>query len=135
MALITWSDELSVNVDRIDGQHRQLVIMINDLNDAMKAGKGQEILNTILEKMVGYAEEHFILEEYYFEKFGYSEAATHKSEHDQFVKKVVKFISGFDSGKPLLTLEVIDFLKDWLIDHIKGSDQKYSVCFNENGLT
>jgi len=135
MALIIWSDELSVNVDRIDGQHRRLVAMINDLNDAMKARKGQETLNTILEKMVAYAEEHFILEEYYFEKFGYSEAATHKIEHSQFVGKVAEFKSGFESGKLMLTIEIMDFLKDWLIRHIKGSDQKYSAFFNENGLT
>jgi hemerythrin len=40
MALIQWNDGLSVNVVEIDRQHQKLIGMINDLNDAMRQGKG-----------------------------------------------------------------------------------------------
>ena len=36
MALIEWSDDLSVKVKELDVQHQKLIAMINDLNDAMK---------------------------------------------------------------------------------------------------
>ena len=41
---------------------------------------------------------------------------------------------GFDEGKVLLSIDVIDFLKDWLINHIQGSDKKYGPFLNEKGL-
>ena len=47
MALITWNDTLSVNVEEIDQQHRTLIAMINELNEAMKLGKGKDVLGKI----------------------------------------------------------------------------------------
>ncbi len=135
MALISWDNSLSVKVSEIDGQHKQLIKMINDLNDAMKARKGSEVLGKIITGLVDYAIQHFTLEEKYFEKFGYSAAVTHKMEHEKFIKRVAEFKGEFESGKLMLTIEVMDFLKDWLIKHIKGTDQKYSAFFNEHGLT
>ena len=34
----------------------------------------------------------------------------------------------------MLTLTVLNFLKDWLITHIKGVDQKYSAHLNQHGI-
>ena len=44
MALLTWQDKYSVGIAQIDDQHKQLIIMINELNDAMLAGKGKDVL-------------------------------------------------------------------------------------------
>ena len=45
MSLITWDESLSVNVAEIDRQHQKRVAMINELHDAMKSGKGKEIVS------------------------------------------------------------------------------------------
>jgi len=34
----------------------------------------------------------------------------------------------------MLSLDVMSFLKEWLVSHIKGIDKDYTQCFNENGL-
>jgi hemerythrin len=134
MALIQWDTSLSVNVGEIDGQHRKLVKMINDLNDAMKQGKGKDALARIIDELFTYAGNHFATEEKYFDKFAYPAAASHKLEHANFVKKVAEFKNGFDSGQLALTIEVMNFLKDWLKGHIQGTDKKYGPFFNKNGL-
>ncbi len=134
MPLIDWDDSYSVSVAEIDGQHKQLVAMINQLHQAMLTGQNKQALSGIISGLASYAGTHFALEEKYFEKFNYLGSAMHKFEHQNFVKKVKEFQTQFDSGKAMLSLEVMDFLKNWLLNHIKVQDKKYSKCFNENGL-
>jgi hemerythrin len=134
MALLQWDKSFSVNVEEIDKQHQKLVSMINDLNDAMKQGKGRDVLAIIISELFTYAGNHFATEETYFDKFKYPATSSHKLEHTNFVKKVSEFKNGFDSGKLSLTIEVMNFLKDWLKGHIQGTDKKYGPFFNANGL-
>lgn len=134
MALINWDDSFSVNVNQIDMQHKNLVKMINELNEAMKQGKGKDIMARIINDMMRYASTHFKLEEDYFDKFRYPDAENHKKEHAVFVEKVTNFKEGFDEGKIFLSISVLDYLSDWLQGHIKGTDKKYSQFFNMKGL-
>lgn len=134
MALLTWNESFSVNVAEIDQQHKKLIDMVNDLNDAMKQGKGKEVLGKILNSMVSYTVSHFRTEEKYFDQFGYPEADDHKKEHAAFIEKVTDFKGKFESRNLFLTIEVMDFLSGWLKTHIMGTDRKYSDFFNEKGL-
>lgn len=134
MALIEWNDSFSVGVVEIDGQHQKLVTMINDLNDAMRQRKGKDVLGNIVNGLVSYAGTHFRTEEKYFDQFGYPEANSHKQEHADFVNKVAEFKDGFDREKLGLSIEVMQFLSNWLQNHIKRIDKKYSLFFNEKGL-
>lgn len=134
MGLIKWDDSFSVKVTEIDQQHQKLILMINDLNDAMKQGKGKEILGKIVNELATYATTHFKTEEKYFDQFAYPDTSTHKKTHAAFVQNVSDFKRGFDNGKLSLSIEVMNFLGDWLQNHIKGTDKKYSQFFNEKGL-
>ncbi len=78
MTLTNWNDNLSVDVKEIDLQHRKLIDMFNELNDAMKTGKGKDALRTIVNGLISYNATHFKKEEHYFEKFGYPDTANHK---------------------------------------------------------
>jgi hemerythrin len=135
MSFITWDDSLSVRVKEIDNQHQQLVRMINELHDAMSQGKGKDALAGIVSGLVSYAKSHFATEEKYFAQFAYPDKAAHVQEHKAFVDQIQDFKSKFDGGQAVLSLEVMDFLSQWLIKHIKGTDQKYSSFFNEKGLS
>ena len=134
MAFLEWDDSFSVKVGEIDRQHHELVNMLNHLNDAMKNGKSRDNMGNILDDLTDYAATHFALEEKYFDQFNYLKSFIHKKEHAKFVKKVMEFKHGFDNGHMMLSLDVMTFLKEWLVSHIKGSDKDYTRCFNENGL-
>jgi len=134
MALIEWDNNMSVNVEEIDMQHKKLVAMINQLNDAMAKRKGRDVLGSIIDGLVSYATTHFATEEKYFDMFKYPDAPSHKKEHTDFVKRVGEFQDGFKKGDLALTIEVMRFLKDWLTKHILGTDKKYGPYFNEKGL-
>jgi hemerythrin len=135
MALIDWNDGLSVKVSEIDLQHKKLIVLINELNEAMKQGKGLDSVGKIVDNLISYTATHFQTEEKYFAKFGYPDADAHKKEHTAFVQKVTDFKVGFEKRKLSLTIEVMNFMSDWLRKHIKGTDKKYTQLFNEKGLT
>ena len=135
MALITWNDSLSVKVGLFDSQHKKLVELINSLNDAMRDGKGKEVLQPIIRELANYAAMHFSAEESYFKKYGYSLAPQHVAEHRAFVAEVENFRRQFEAGSVGLSVKIMAFLSDWLKKHIMGTDKKYSDFFNQHGLT
>ena len=135
MAMIEWSDSLSVGVKEFDDQHKVLIGMINDLHNAMKEGKGKGVVGEIVEKLIEYTDTHFKTEEKYFDQFDFPGKAAHKKTHEDFVTKVVDFSEDLSSGKITLTLDVMKFLSSWLKEHIKGTDKEYSAFFAEKGLT
>ena len=134
MALINWDNSLSVNVSKIDTQHKKLIQLINNLNDAMKQGKGKDIVGNILNELVNYTKVHFKMEEDIFEQYGYPNKAAHISEHTNFVKKIISFSDDFQSGRLGLSVDVLNFLVNWLKNHIMIVDKKYSEFFNSKGL-
>ena len=135
MSLITWNDKYSVNINEIDGQHQKLVRIINLLHDSMKEGKGRDVVGKVLNDLVNYTIFHFSYEEKLFDKYNYPENQIHKLEHENLVEKVKMFVQDFEKGKGVLPFEVMNFLQDWLLKHISGTDKKYSAFFNSKGLS
>lgn len=134
MALMEWNDRLSVKIREIDDQHRTLVNMVNKLHDAMKEGHADDIVMPIVAEMKQYAAIHFATEEKYFKLHNYPEYAKHKAEHDAFVAKVVQVESDLKSGKCAMSMDILNFLSQWLVNHIKGTDKKYSAFLNQAGV-
>jgi hemerythrin len=134
MALIDWDKSLSVNVEEIDKQHKKLIAMINELNDAMRNGKGKEGLGAIIDSPNAYTVTHFKTEDGYFTRFAYPQTASHRKEHAYFVQKYSDIKNDFSKGKLALSIEVMEFLGKWLKDHIMVTDKNYSGFFNEKGL-
>lgn len=134
MALISWNQDLSVNIQMIDKQHQKLVAMLNELNDAMRERKSKEILGKTIANLADYALTHFMTEERLFDKHQYPHQAAHKQEHNSFAEKVAQFKTRHERGEVALSIEMMIFLKDWLINHIQGSDKKYGPFLNERGL-
>jgi hemerythrin len=138
MALITWNDALSVGVPEIDRQHKKLIDMINELDDATRAGHGKDIVSGILDGLIIYTATHFRTEEKYFDQLGYQDAEVHKQEHAVFIENVGKFASelnrALDGGSMTLATELMSFLGIWWKYHILETDMKYAKLFHEKGI-
>lgn len=136
MALIDWSNDLSVNISEIDAQHKRLIAMINELHDAMRVGQGKAALEKTFADLVRYTQTHFAYEEKLMAQHGYSpsEAAAHKKEHDTLTAKVLEMQKQYASGELVMSVEVLQFLKQWLGFHIQGTDKRYTSHFNGKGV-
>ncbi len=135
MPVITWTEDMLVHVEKIDNQHKKLFALLNDLNDAMKQGRDKEVLFNTITALVDYTFYHFMTEEKYLDQFQYPESAHHKNEHQYFAEEVTRFKNEFDQGEKTLSKDIIQFLKSWIINHIKKSDLKYSPFLNARGIT
>jgi len=126
MPLILWSDKYSVRINSIDTQHKKLIEIINKLHDSMSKGTSKDILNPILQELIKYTIEHFAFEEALLKSHNYISLPTHKMEHDRFTKKVQGFQTDFEAGRASISIDIITFLKDWLLNHILKTDMNYS---------
>jgi hemerythrin len=134
MPLMEWTGELGVNVKEIDEQHKKLIGLINKLHDAMLAGQGKQALEGTLQELAAYTVYHFGVEEKYMQQFKYPGYLRHKAAHTAFVKKVTDFQDDFSHNRLGVTLELMNFLKDWVNNHIRETDKQYSALFKEKGL-
>jgi hemerythrin-like metal-binding protein len=134
MALITWSDRMSVGVERIDKQHRQLIDLLNSLHAEMMAGRGLQAVSEVLDNLIKYAKTHFATEETLFRNHGYPQSQAHKQEHDELTDKAIALQREVSSGRATLTLPTMNFLKDWLSSHILKSDMAYRPFFAAKGI-
>ncbi len=134
MAFMPWKDDFAVNILEVDTQHKKLLDLLNRLFDAMKVGKGKDVLGSILKELVDYTVYHFGTEERMFKQFGYPEFVKHKKEHDDLTKKAVKLKQAFDSGQQTITVEVMNFLKNWLNGHILQEDKKFAPYLKSKGV-
>ena len=134
MALVTWDPSYSVKVNRCDDDHKKLFSMINALHEAMMAGHGSDKVQQIVKQLADYTKFHFSAEEAFLEKTKYPGLTAHRAEHQAFVKRVEQFQQELAAGKSVQSISVAKFLNEWLVNHIKQTDQKYSAHLNANGI-
>ncbi len=135
MAFITWDDKYSVGINICNEQHKKLIEALNMLHKAMKQGDGNEIIGSTIKKLIDYTEIHFRTEEELFEKYNYPEKKKHVEEHNSFIKKVSDFKLDLDSRQILISINLLQFLKTWLFNHISVVDKKYSAFLNSKGVS
>jgi len=134
MSFMSWEAQFSVGVDSIDGQHKKLVEMINELHEARLKGRSSEALTHIFGELAAYTVEHFAFEERIFDQTGYPATTAHKAEHEALRKKVGELKAQMETQKYPFTMELMDFLREWLQKHIMGSDKAYSAHLKAAGI-
>jgi methyl-accepting chemotaxis protein/hemerythrin len=131
---LEWDSSFATGVAKYDQQHKVLFNMVNDLADAMQQKKSKEAVGRVLNGLAEYTINHFADEERSFSQSHYPEESQHKELHKKLLDQVTALIGKFNAGEPLIAQDVINFLQDWLINHIKGTDKKYGPHLNKNGI-
>lgn len=134
MAGIIWRESFNLGIEKIDEQHKKLIRIINELYKAHELGTSQVVIIEILDELVDYTNYHFSDEEKFLAENGYPELENHRSEHKYFIDKISKLQDESIKGNLLLSIKTLDFLKDWTINHILGTDIEYTKYLKENNL-
>ena len=119
-----WKSEYSVGIDEIDKQHRVLLDYFNLIEDAVSAGGSWSGLHFILIQLHDFARIHFSVEETLMHMFAYPGTADHISLHQGFFAKVKELEQ--QSLTTDVTRGTVEFLHNWLLEHITGADRGYA---------
>jgi hemerythrin-like metal-binding protein len=133
MDLIAWNEEYSVGIESIDEQHKKLINIIRTLHDAIVDKNDLEALDEIVSELIDHTKYHFSYEEEVFEKYGYPDAENHKNEHAALTDRVVRLKADMNAGYIFIGMELVNFLQDWLVDHIMASDKNFGPFLIEKG--
>lgn len=119
-----WYDNYNIGVPQVDKQHRQLAKTITKLQDSLANGRVTPATGEALKFMVDYTKQHFQDEEKLMEEIQFEEISHHKELHRKLVNQVVEILTSLKKGKQIDSFQLIDFLTDWLINHIVHEDKK-----------
>jgi len=120
-----WKDSYSVGSLVLDRQHRRLFDLLNDLHGAIELGVDREQLQNLLRMLERYSLIHFEDEEQVMAAVKYPQLTAHRADHLAFKLKVARFRDQLLKGE-LDAAVVLDFMKEWLLEHILKADQKFA---------
>jgi hemerythrin len=98
-----------------------MAALLSRVSDAVKTGQREERIMSLLDELVACTRDHFETEERLMDQHGYANALLHQQAHRKLVEDLLSIQRQFDSTSLMLTLQA---LKDWLIQHITGSDRR-----------
>jgi hemerythrin len=108
--------------------------ILNDLHDAMLKGQAQSLTGPLLRKVVEYTRTHFASEESMMASAKYPGLAGHRVKHRDLTSEVEDYLARFERGDAALNIHLLQFLRDWLTNHIQSTDREYGPWLNKHGV-
>lgn len=127
---------MSVGVESIDSDHKQLLSLINEISDAIERNKAPAVIEDVFVRLETYVVEHFTREEALMRQCRYPDLKAHIKQHRQFTAKVPELkreLLNADSTE--VAAEINLFLFDWLMNHIVGEDMGFAQVAHDAGLS
>lgn len=127
MAYFEWASDMEIDGGPIDADHQQLVALVNQLHTATTDGKGQEVVEQILNALIAYTVEHLQREERLMETMQFPNLGPHRIGHEKFMQKIHALKAKYDGGSISVASQLSTVLRDWLSLHIRRSDKEIKV--------
>jgi len=129
---LVWNDEYVTGVTEIDEQHMILVHTLNEAHETLEKDNRLETLQQITQDLLSYALYHFeteeeLMQEYNFEEEMEDDSFEHLEQHRSFSEKVVQVRDGLKTETPISPEELLNFLQEWLFNHILNTDKKLAA--------
>jgi hemerythrin len=120
----SWNDSFLLNIDVIDNQHKKffelfdLILALNKSKDAVK-------LSSVINELQDYAQYHFETEETLMQNADSENFELHIIQHQFFINKINEFTIAQNYNNPVLTTQIVVFMRKWLLMHITETDKRY----------
>lgn len=125
MQLFQWDQTLQTGSLEIDEQHQQLVSIINQFGELLERNDtGSGGIEKVCSKLAEYAQYHFSLEEQLMAATGLDQRHQyhHRHQHEELLYETELFRQLLKSGDQVDGKIFFEFLTNWLVFHILGTD-------------
>jgi len=138
MSKFDWNNKYATNIHIIDEEHKFLFATLATLDGAntdpeLDNESRDKLVYKILLDLKHYTATHFVVEEEMMRVYGYPDEGNHRLEHYKFVEKITYLISVFDESGFNIPGAMIQFLGDWLVNHIGEVDSKLGEFLAKQG--
>ena len=130
---MTFTSALSVGYNAIDEQHIRWIELINAVYNSLASGSSKEKLGMVLKDLVDYTVWHFGFENKMMNTYDYPEKDSHMKLHRDFIAEIKKLEERYESGEDIMGVNVLEFLKNWLSDHIMKIDTRLGAYLESQG--
>ena len=125
---IDWSDILSIGINKMDDQHKELFKRINALLKALLGGTSQtSSINGLVNFLTEYIVFHFNDEESLQRKYQYPKADAHHKLHETYKAEFAAIVKSMETNgfNASILIRLQDKVVNWLLEHIAKVDSDY----------
>ena len=124
---LTWSDDLVMNMDKMDQTHREFV----DLLAATELAPEDKLIDSFIE-LIAHTEEHFNGENQWMQDVSLGPGGCHTDEHDMILKVMREALRrGQEDGNLKLVRQLTGELAVWFDGHAKSMDAVLAMFIKE----
>ncbi len=129
--LIEWTDSLLVGHQRIDSDHKALVIMINRLHEAILSETGRATISEIIHFLAEQTYRHFMFEEWLMITNEFPGAQEHLTLHRSLVDELDALLYSMEMAPDDALLEAVTFFESWFVTHVVCEDLQLGRYLSE----
>ncbi|MGB1199347.1 MAG: bacteriohemerythrin [Thalassotalea sp.] len=131
---MVWKESYSVGIESLDNDHKKLINLLNQFTTAYDYAMSEEYERQALRDLIDYTQYHFQREEQLLAEHHFPDLLAHKAQHKKMIAQVNSFMDLYNEQGHNALDEISDFLSNWLINHINGTDKEYSALLIEKGV-
>jgi hemerythrin-like metal-binding protein len=135
MPFVAWSPKLELGVASIDSQHRNLVEILDRLHASAAAGRCAPDAIERMDELVTHVVRHYAHEESLMVEHGYMDGGAHRLQHESFKAQAAGLVARMKGGEDVLTPDTLEYLREWLTNHVTGPDRRMSGFLVSHGAT
>lgn len=132
---LVWDESrYALGIPSIDGEHRGLVNLVNELAEAVSRGCDCEQARQKMEKVLDFAAQHFMREEALMRRHSFPGVEQHVAEHEKLLREAGNLIETLCPERSNRALLITAFFTDFIENHIQHEDRAISQFFEERGI-
>lgn len=124
MSLLTWKPEFSVGLESVDFEHQEMIRLINEIYDEMKARRDPASLEQFLGDVHFTISAHFALEERLMREARYAEYAAHKEDHEELLEQLRSLMDELVNDPDNGFVSLQESLSEWFERHFATFDAR-----------
>lgn len=129
MAAIQFGPQYHVGIPQVDGEHQQLFAIVARIQGALEkdSDTAQAEARIAVGELIDYTRTHFASEEALMAAAAYPPLADHQQLHEDLLRQVSDMELRVELGEPSASLDLSQFLANWLIRHIQAEDRRFGA--------